>query len=152
MTDRVKAACEACYAAHTDDCSGFARAVAKMLGVPLEGNANEIVGTLRSGGAWLRLADGVAAAASAKAGNLVLAGLRGDEQHHRNEHGHVVVVVESPLPLAHDKYPNAYWGSLGGTPGKNQSLNYAWSVDDRDRVTYAAHTLPPAAATDTQMS
>lgn len=47
----------------------------------------------------------------------------------RDAHGHVVVVV--PGTLAHGRYPSAWWGSLGGSPG-------------RDHVSYAAHSLLPA--------
>ena len=139
--DRVTAACAACFGAHAGDCSGFARAVAARLDVPLDGLANDIADTLRQGaGGWSVLADGMAAAASAREGKLVLAGLRGDQQAAPSEHGHVVVVV--PGPLAHNAYPTAWWGSLGGTPGRGETLNWAWTYADRDRVAYAAHEFP----------
>lgn len=66
---------------------------------------------------------------------------RGDEQAHPDAHGHVVVVVSTPAgqPLAHDKYPFAYWGRLGGGGMRNQTVNWAWREEDRDNVTYAAH-------------
>lgn len=139
--DPLKAACEASYAAHSNDCSGFAKAVAGLLGVPLTGLADDIVDTLRGGGAWAPVADGPTAAAAAAAGLFVLAGLKGSEQAHPDPHGHVVVVV-SGTPLAWGLYPFAYWGSLGGTPGRDQTLNYAWNTQDRDNVTYASYTLP----------
>jgi hypothetical protein len=88
------------------------------------------------------LADGVAAAASAAAGKFVVGGLLGSEQAVPDLHGHVVVIVAGPL--AHGLYPSAYWGSLGGTPGRDQTINWAWTANDRDRVTYAAQDLPPA--------
>jgi hypothetical protein len=44
-------------------------------------------------------------------------------------------------PLAHGRYPSAYWGSLGGTPAKFETVNWAWTENDRDRVTYAEHDL-----------
>jgi hypothetical protein len=131
----VLEACKASFEANKGDCSGFARSVAGLLGVPLAGLADDIVNTLRGGGNWVALADGVAAAASAATGAFVLAGLRGDEQAKPDAHGHVVVVTGPPL--AHDAYPTAWWGSLGGTPGQGQTLNYAWTVDDRDKVSYA---------------
>jgi hypothetical protein len=137
--DRVRQACEDCFEAHKGDCSGFARPVATELEVPLQGLADEIVETVRTSQGWTRLPDGVAAAKSARDGKLVLAGLKGSEQTHRDPHGHVVVVVDGPL--ARNAYPSAYWGKLGGTGAKDKTINYAWIADDRDRVTYAEHDI-----------
>src|SRR6266851_3643043 len=145
MPDPVKDACEANFAAHANDCSGFARAVAGQLGVTLNGLANQIVDTIRGGTEWTQLADGVAAAQSAAAGKLVLGGLRGDEQTHRDAHGHLVVVVAG-RPLNRDKYPFAYWGRLGGGGRENTTVNFAWREADRDNVTYAAHDIAPRVA------
>ncbi len=140
MPDRVTDACEACYDAHTGDCSGFVKAVAATLDVTVEGNADQMVDILRSGeGGWTVVTGGPAAAAAAAAGKLVVGGLKGAEQTTPNPHGHVVVVV--PGPLARNAYPTAWWGSLGGQPGKNQTINYAWVAGDRDRVSYAAHDI-----------
>jgi len=94
---------------------------------------------LRAGGPWVALADGPAALASAQAGKLVVAGLRGDEQASPNPHGHVVVVVDGPLDR--NMYPSAYWGQLGGAGAECKTINWAWTVQDRDKVTYAAHDL-----------
>lgn len=137
--DRVREACEACFKAHQGDCSGFARAVATTLDVPLQGNADQIVQTIRGGQGWTLLPNGVAAAQSAKAGKLVIGGLKGSEQAHPNPHGHVVVVVDGPL--AHNAYPSAYWGSLGGKSGNHDTTNDAWIAQDRDRVSYAEHAI-----------
>jgi hypothetical protein len=139
MPDRVRDACEMCFEAHRNDCSGFAHAVAEELGIAIAGLANDMVDILRAGGDWVLLADGPAAAQAAGNGKLVIAGLKGSEQSVPNAHGHVVVVIGGPL--AHDRYPPAYWGSLGGTPGHDQTLNFAWTAADRDRVSYAAHEL-----------
>ena len=144
MPDRVKDACEACFDAHSGDCSGFARAVAGQLGVTLTGLANDIVDTISGGGDWTALANGVAASQQAAAGKLVIGGLRGDEQVSPDPHGHVVVVVAG-TPLAHGLYPFAYWGRLGGVGEKDQTVNWAWNTADRDNVTYAAHDLAAAA-------
>jgi len=111
MADRVKDACEACFEAHANDCSGFARAVAGELEVQLHGLANEI------------------------------GGLKGSEQTHPDPHGHVVVVVAGPLDPTHHAYPKAYWGKLGGRGAKNQWTNWAWNEGDRDRVSYAQHDI-----------
>jgi hypothetical protein len=143
MPDRVKDACEANFDAHSGDCSGFAKAVAGQLKVTLTGLANDIVDTIRGGAPWTPLADGVAAAAAAAAGQLVIGGLKGSQQAHPDPHGHVVVVVAT-LPgqqLAHGKYPYAYWGKLGGVGDKDQTVNWAWNEQDRDNVTYAARDL-----------
>ena len=122
----VVEACAANYQAHIGDCSGFADAVAKAVGVGLTGNADTITDTLRAGAdGWTVLADGVAAATAATAGKLVIGGLKGSEQATPDAHGHVVVVV--PGPLNRGKYPTAWWGSLGGSPGKNQTINWAWT-------------------------
>jgi hypothetical protein len=139
MSDPVRDACEACFDAHKDDCSGFVRAVAGALKIPLAGLADDIVATIRGGGEWVALADGVSAARAAGDGKLVVAGLKGSEQTHPDPHGHVVVVVAGPL--AHDKYPSAYWGQLHGTGAKDKTLNFAWTEQDRDRISYAAHPL-----------
>jgi hypothetical protein len=139
-TRSVRQVCEAGFDAHQHDCSGFARAVASELNVPLQGLANDIVETLRTSPDWTRLRDGSAAAESAKAGKLVIGGLKGGEQAHPDPHGHVVVVVEGPLNR--NAYPSAYWGRLGGGGAKDKTINYAWRPEDRDRVSYAAHNIP----------
>jgi hypothetical protein len=137
--DRVKNACEACFGAHSDDCSGFARAVADRLSVVLQGQADEIVDALRTSGDWKVLPDGLAAAESAAGGKLVIAGLKGSEQVHPDAHGHVVVVVDGPLER--DRYPTAYWGKLHGAGQKNSTINFAWAPVDRDKVTYAERAI-----------
>jgi hypothetical protein len=137
--DRVRDACEANFEAHQNDCSGFVRAVAAALSVTIDGLANDIVDKIRAGGTWHKLPDGIAANASAGAGKFVVAGLRGDEQFEHSNHGHVVVVVDGPL--AHGRYPSAYWGRLGGDGAKFETTNWAWTEHDRDRVTYVEHDI-----------
>jgi hypothetical protein len=139
LADPVKAACVKEFPAHSGDCGGFAKAVAACVGVTLTGLANDIVKTIRTTPGWRILANGPTAAASAKAGRLVIAGLRGDQQFHPDAHGHVVVVVDGPL--AFGKYPTAWWGKLGATGKQGETLNDAWNAQDRDRVTYAEHDL-----------
>jgi hypothetical protein len=89
MPDSIREAWEACFDANQHDCSGFVRAVAERLGVTINGLANEIVDTVRSGGGWQAIPDGVVAAERAAAGKLVIAGVRGDEQFDHSNHGHV---------------------------------------------------------------
>ena len=141
MVDKVIQACEACYDAHIGDCSGFARAVADRVGIVLEGNADAIADLLEAeSGGWTKLAGGPAAAAAAGSGKLVLGALRGDRQEVPDAHGHVVVVVAGPLNRG--LYPTAYWGSLAGNPGKDKTINWAWTEADREKVVYAAIALP----------
>lgn len=135
----IRDVCARHYHAHRGDCSGFAKAVAQELGVPLSGDANAIADLLaapRDG--WTSLPDGPAAAAAA-ASQLVIGGLRGDAQAHPSAHGHVVVVI--PGELAHGRYPTAWWGSLGGSPAQDKTINWAWTTADRDKVFYAAHPI-----------
>jgi len=141
MADRVKEACEACFNAHANDCSGFARAVSSQLGVQLHGLADDIVNTIRDGNDWRPLRNGIGAAESAAAGKLVIGGLKGSEQSNPDPHGHVVVVVAGPLDPTHEAYPKAYWGKLGGSGTKNQWTNWAWRAEDRDRVSFAEHDI-----------
>ena len=137
MPETVHDACVACFDAHRGDCSGFVRAVAQRLGIPVTGLADEIVDTIRAGAPWQVLADGIAAARSAEQGHFVIGGLRGDQQAHRDEHGHVVVVTGDPLAFGH--YPTAWWGQLGGQGASGKTINFAWTPRDRDRVTYAQY-------------
>jgi hypothetical protein len=137
---QVRNACQANFSAYSGNCSGFACAVAQAVGVPLTGLANDIVDTIRSGGAWTELEDGPAAAAAAAAGKLVLAGLRGDEQTKPSVRGHVVVIVGG-APYE-GIFPYAYWGSDGGTPYENKPIDYAWVHADLPEVTFAAHYIP----------
>ena len=130
----IIAACEAEWDAHKSDCSGFAKAVASRFGVALTGLANDIVDAIKTA-PWSPLGDGVAAAASAGTGALVLAGMKGSDQTVPNPHGHLVVVVTGDL--AHGLYPTAYWGQLGGVGKKATTLNWAWREGDRDRLVYA---------------
>ncbi len=139
MSSRVRSACEACFAAHDADAAGFVRAVAATLGIQLYGAENDIVDQLRFGMGWEKLSDGTEAVRSAQAGKLVLAGLRGDEQVHPSPRGHVAVIVDGPL--AHGAYPSAYWTTLDGGAGQYETINFAWTTEDRQRVTYAAFPL-----------
>jgi len=125
--------CEAEFDAHSDDCSGFVKAVANDLGITLTGMADDIVDEIQTA-PWTTLADGIAAKAQADSGWFVVGGLKD------TPHGHVVVVVQGPL--AHGKYPTAYWGRLGGTGMKNTTINWAWNAQDRDKVIYACRALP----------
>lgn len=134
---RIINACEAEFARHIADCSGFAKAVATDLGITLTGMANDIVDQVQ-GGPWTILSNGIQAKTQADAGFFVIGGLKDQP------HGHVVVVVQGPIDPAHGKYPTAYWGSIRGAAfaAKDKTVNWAWDAADRDRVIYACVPLP----------
>ena len=125
--------CEEFFDAHSNDCSGFLKAVATSLGIVVTGMANDLVDEIQAS-PWTLLPDGIAAKAQADAGFFVVAGLKD------TPHGHVVVVVTGPL--AHGKYPTAYWGRFGAVGMKKATTNFAWNAGDRDRVIYAFMALP----------
>jgi hypothetical protein len=110
-----------------NDCSGFVKDVAADLGISLKGQANEIVDTIQKK-PWTVLKSGAEAKQKAVLGKFVIGGLKD------TPHGHVVVVVDGPL--AHGKYPTAYWGSLHGIGKKHTTVNWSWNKNDRDKVTY----------------
>ena len=127
--------CERNFETYKADCSGFVKSVAHKFGVDLTGQADDIVDQISQPG-WTKLADGKAAKASADAGWLVVAGLKSANHNPPRNNGHVVIVVAGPL--ANDKYPSGYWGTLGGVGRKNTTINYAWREADRDNLLYAA--------------
>lgn len=138
----VENACEQEWPGFKSDCSGFFRAVASAVGVPVaEGTADEVLSYLAATPSGFRLlSSGVDAATAASQGELVVGGLKGAEQQTPSVHGHLVVVTGPPL--AQGKYPTAYWGTLGGVGSKATTTNYAWRAVDRDNVRYYARPLP----------
>ena len=132
-------ACEADWDANKSDCNAFVRAVAGTIGINIPaGDANFIVDWLTTQG-WDTPSDGTAAEQQAETGQFVIGGLKGADHIPPRVHGHVVVVVVGPL--AQNKYPSAYWGSLGNVAQKNLTVNMAWVVADLDNVTYFAHSF-----------
>lgn len=140
---KVTAECEANWEANKADCNAFLRAVSNGLGRPIPAglDANGIVEHLRGNAAYSKIGkDGSVAKTHADSGKFVIGGLKGVNHNPSRVHGHVVVVVAGPL--AHSKYPTAYWGSLGGVGAKAKTLNYAWKASDRDVVEYFSTDLP----------
>ena len=135
---KVISVCESNWEAHKGNCSGFARAVATELGVMLFGQANDIVDFISAN--WWPIDSGAEARNWAEAGYLVIGGLKA------TGNGHVVVVTAGPL--AHQKYPTASWGRLGGIGAKAKTVNYSWNAVDRDKVKYFA--AKRQASSDTQ--
>jgi hypothetical protein len=134
----VKAACAAEYAANKDDCNKFAKAVGARFGIQFTGQADDIVDQI-TGIGWTTLSGGAQAKTMADQGMFVVAGLKGSKHNPPRSNGHVAIVVTGPL--AHNRYPSAYWGSLGSRPGENETLNFSWNQADRDNVIYAARAL-----------
>ena len=131
-------------AANVNNCNEFVIAVAAKCGVTLRGNADQIMNEI-TGPPWEQLGhDGVAARAAAERGALVVGGMT--SQALGDAHGHVVIVVKGPL--AHDKYPTAYWGSqnpaIRADGGIGTTINYTFNTHDRDRVSYACLANPAA--------
>lgn len=142
MSDQaVVRACEQEWDAYKSDCSGFLRAVAGRVGIPVPTlDANGIVGWLEGDASGFeRLDDGSAARDAAVGGRFVIGGLKGPDHNPPRAHGHVVIVVGGDL--AHGRYPAAYWGSLGAVGRKAATVNYAWTSADRDAVEYYARSL-----------
>ena len=137
--------CEACWeesflpgTQNRNNCSGFVKAVAKKLGVPLDetANADGIVDAISP--RWKKLGSGQEAAQKAAMGVLVIAGLKGADHTPARNNGHVAIVVDGPLYKG--VYPLCWCGSIGGAQSKgDKSAGEIWSRADRDNVAYYAY-------------
>ncbi len=128
-------------AANAGDCHKFVEAVAAALRVVLTGTADQVMAQIAGPGWSQHGTDGAAAAAAAEAGDLVIGGMTSERL--GDAHGHVVVVVAGPL--AHGRYPTAYWGSLNPRVrpdgGLGKTINFSFSEVDRDGVVYASRPV-----------
>ena len=117
-----------------NNCSGFVKAVAAKLNVPLPPlPADGIINSIEK--SWTQAATGADAAKKAAAGFLVLAGLKSADHTKKVSQGHIVVVVDGPLYRA--KYPKCWGGSTGSAQSNgNKSVGEVWSTTDRDKVVY----------------
>jgi hypothetical protein len=102
-TNRVLKASFQHFHAWQMDCSGYVKAVARELGVPIhQGMANGIVDSLAKGeGGWQRLGSLEEAQAAANRGNFVVVGLENPE-HGVGElpHGHLAIILPGgPTPV-----------------------------------------------------
>jgi hypothetical protein len=130
--DPVIAACEAEWDKWKSDCSGFAKAVGRRLGIILSGQANSMIDSLEKSSRWIKLgADKRAAITRAKMGYLVIGGLKA------RGHGHVVIVVKT----ANAGYPIAYWGRFGAIGKKHTTINWSWNKTDLPKVHFYAAML-----------
>jgi hypothetical protein len=132
----VQQACENLFAANSDDCNKFAKAVAGSFGITLSGNADSIVGEIQNT-PWNYIGNDLAAAKQAadfaSQGRLVVGGLTATEIGDTN--GHVVVVV--PGSLVNGNHPLAYWGSISlGKAAKDKGVNFAFRHPLCDSVRY----------------
>ena len=127
-------ACRKHYAAHSDDCSGFVRAVTSELGHPVSGTANGIMNGLASSRQW-ELVTREQAVAAVHTGALVIAGLKSQDHNPPRNNGHVVIVVDGALYRG--TYPLVWGGSIGNAQSRgNKSVGEVWSRADRDHVLY----------------
>lgn len=118
-----------------DNCSGFVKAVAKKLGVPLPdtANADGIVDHLDKN--WKKLASGSDARLKAQTGSFVIAALKGSGHAPARNNGHVAIVVDGDL--YRQKYPMLWGGSIGSAQSQGtKSVGEVWNTRDRDSVTY----------------
>ena len=143
LSGDVTAICKTQWPNHNTDCNDFAKAVAAKVGVTLTGDADSIVDQI-TGSGWTNLStDGVAASNAAAQGKLVIGGVKSRDL--GDSHGHVVIVVPPTGPLAHDKYPYAYWGSINGAirdnGGLGKTVNWSFNTVARDKVTYASKVI-----------
>jgi hypothetical protein len=93
--------------ANKSNCSGFVKAVAKKLGIPISDTAN---------------ADAIV-------------GLKGADHKPARTNGHVAVVVSGSL--YRNKYPLCWGGSTGGAQSAGtKSVGEIWNRNDRDSVRY----------------
>lgn len=121
-----------------DNCSGFVKAVAKKLGIPLPetADADGIAAVVSSG--WARVPSGGEAARLASMGSFVLAVLKGGEHVPPRNNGHVAIVVSGEL--YRHQYPKVWGGSIGNAQSQGEkSVGEVWNRVDRDSVKYFVH-------------
>ena len=117
-----------------NNCSGFVKAVAKKLGIPLPPvQADGIIDSIEI--SWAKVNTGAEAAKKVAAGFFVLAGLKSNDHAKKVSQGHVVIVINGPLYRI--KYPMCWGGSTGTAQSKgNKSVGEVWNTTDRDNVVY----------------
>lgn len=136
-TPDIKALCEQHWDAWKNDCSGFLKAVARDLGISLNGMANAIIDQMESESTWTNLDTDVDKAKEyAAKGYLVVAGLRA------NGHGHVAIIMPSDSPAGKaPHYPKGYWGRYGSVGKKDTAISWSWNAVDLPKVKYYARQV-----------
>ena len=118
-------------------CNFFFNAVCKELGIPMSGQADDIVKSMET--QWLNAGDGQQASVLAQS-YVVAAGLHSSKHALRDgkkvKNGHVGFIVDGPLYRG--KYPPIFCGALGsgGRSKGNKSVGEVWRPVDRDNVKY----------------
>jgi hypothetical protein len=124
--------------ANKNNCSGFVKAVAKRLGIPLPEttNADGIADAVSK--SWTAVASGAEAARLASAGSFVLVVLKAADHTPARNNGHVAIVVSGEL--YRKQYPVVWGGSIGSAQSKgDKSVGEVWNKSDRDNVSYYAY-------------
>jgi len=147
----VEKTCQAKLDQYAKNCSGFVGAVATDLLVLVPGMsslADDQVFFMRAIATPLfrQLGSGrtgeLRAVASAAEGNFVICGITSTElQKSRSKpvsHGHVAVVANG---WATSGWPLGYWGSLGGMPGRRESLGKSFRESDRPIISYFSYLI-----------
>lgn len=126
--------------ANKNNCSGFLKAVAKSLGIPMTetANADTLVQNLIDGDKWSEVESGSEAARLAGTGSFVVAGLKSGDHTPARNNGHVAIVVSGEL--YNKKYPKCWCGSIGAAQSQGtKSIGEVWNRTDRDNVGYYAY-------------
>lgn len=121
--------------ANKNNCSGFVKAVARKLGIPISdtANADAIVAELAS--TRSEVATGAKAAQKVAASSFVVVGLKSADHKPARTQGHVAIVVSGSL--YRNKYPLCWGGSTGGAQSAGtKSVGEIWNRNDRDSVRY----------------
>lgn len=121
-----------------DNCSGFVKAVARELGIPLPATATAdgIADAISAN--WTAVASGPEAARLATSGSFVLAVLKAADHSPARNNGHVAIVVSGALYK--QKYPVVWGGSIGSAQSRgDKSVGEVWNRSDRDNVSYYAY-------------
>lgn len=123
-----------------DNCSGFVKAVAKRLGIPLPetANADGIAAAVSKN--WSVVTSGPEAARLAASGSFVLAVLKAADHSPARNNGHVAIVVSGAL--YRKQYPIVWGGSIGSAQSHgDKSVGEVWNRSDRDNVSYYAYAI-----------
>lgn len=148
----VEASCKKLIDDHAQNCSGFIRAVAADLMIFIPGISGQADGQIEfqrlvgaPNGKALGTGQGAEAAALrwAADGHLVIAGMTSSELEANRpgrtvSHGHVAIVMDGKGATG---WPLGYWGQLGGTPGKRESLSTCFRRADRAQLSYFGYRI-----------
>lgn len=121
-----------------DNCSGFVKAVAKKLGIPLPETANADGIASEVAKSWTQASSGTEAARLAGTGSFVLVVLKAADHTPPRNNGHVAIVVSGAL--YRERYPAVWGGSIGSAQSRgDKSVGEVWNRSDRDNVSYYAY-------------